>query len=112
MLPDMGDLRQIQLKFLFGLQNAEAFSKGLHHSILDPIMDHFDKMTGTMWADVPPAFIWRWSQSLEDWPHLFHYITLATDHQAISFRQASFADACTRDDKVYAFVFKHLCVAD
>src|SRR6185503_21280884 len=107
MLPDMRDLRQVQRKFLLRLQNAEALGKCLHHSILDPIMDHFDEMPRAMRTDMTPAFVCCRCQRLEDGAHLFHDFSLSADHQAISFCQAPDPAACARVDEVYPFGFKH-----
>src|SRR5215212_10620517 len=85
MLPDMRDLRKVQLKFLFRLHNAKALCKCLHHAIFDPVMDHLDIMSRAMWTHVAPSFICARCQRFENWVHLFHDFAFATDHQAISF---------------------------
>src|ERR1043166_838975 len=95
MLPDMRDLSKIQLKFFSRPHDAEPLGKGLHHAILDSIMDHLDVMTGAMRTNMPPAFIRGRSQSLEDWTDVFHNIGLTANHQAVSLLQAPDAATCT-----------------
>src|SRR5688572_9621181 len=100
MLPNVRYLREVEAKFLFGFHDAVSLCKGLHHSILDPIMHHFDEMTRAMRANVSPAFIGRGSQRLEDGIQLFYNLRLTTDHQTVSFRQTPNPAACTAIHKI------------
>src|SRR5687767_13971041 len=112
MLPDMRYLREIEPKCLFGFHNAKPLCKSLHHPILDPVVYHLDEMTCAMWTYIAPAFIWCWSQCLKDGTDLFHDLSLATDHQAVSFRQAPNSSARAAVYEVNAFWFKHFGMAD
>ena len=50
---------EVEGELLFALQEFEALCEGLHHAILDPVVDHLHKVTGSGWADVSPAGPWR-----------------------------------------------------
>src|SRR5687768_162551 len=106
MLPDVRYLCKIEPKFLFGLHNAVSLCEGLHQTILDPVMHHFDEMTRAMGPDVSPAFIRRGSQSLEDGMQLLHNLRLATDHETVSLCQTPNPAACAAIYKINSHRFE------
>src|SRR6266487_1616787 len=57
-VPQLGDLAQLELEILRGVQDLVALGVRLEHAVLNPIVDHLDVVTGTGRTDVRVA-IWR-----------------------------------------------------
>ena len=56
LLPDVRDLREVEVEGLLGVHDGEAFGVGLHQAVLDAVVDHLDEVAGAGGADVSPAF--------------------------------------------------------
>jgi len=63
-LPDLANLAQIE-RVLGFLENLEALGVGLHHPVLDAVVDHFDEVAGPVRAEMPVAVFGR--QGLDGW---------------------------------------------
>ena len=49
LVPEVGDGRQVEVP-LGGLEELEALGVGLHHAVLDAVVDHLDEVAGAVAA--------------------------------------------------------------
>ena len=106
--PDLGDVGEIQIETVFSRQcgaalageHVEAFGIGLHQSIFDAVMNHFDEVAGADRPGVDIAFFGprvgargpfgsgniakAGGQGLEDRIEPVHDRLVAADHHAIA----------------------------
>ncbi len=106
--PHFGDVGQVEIVALVGrqllrgaaLHDVEAFGEGLHHAVLDAVMDHLDEMAGTDRAGVDVAALGprvellssfgaldgadARRQGREDRIEVLHALGIAADHQAVA----------------------------
>ena len=97
MTPDLGDLMQIEIEIL-ALHDREAFGIGLHHAVLDPVVDHLGEVTRAVGTDMAPALVGGRRQTLEQRPERFDGRRLAANHHAVAFLQAPDTTAGTDVD--------------
>ena len=64
--------------------DGEAFGVGLHHAVLDAVVDHLDEVAGAGWADVSPALVLRRGEGFEDGGEALDGSLVAADHEASS----------------------------
>ena len=56
-LPERGDLREVELERLGGVHELEALGVGLHEPVLDPVVHHLHEVAGAGRADVRVAVL-------------------------------------------------------
>ena len=88
LLPDAGDLREVEVEGLFGFEDGEAFGVGLHHAVLDAVVDHLDEVAGAGWADVAPALGLAGGERFEDGGEAFDGGLVAADHEGVALLEA------------------------
>ncbi|MNT17633.1 hypothetical protein D3C72_1527940 [compost metagenome] len=93
MAPDLGHLRQVQFHLLLALHQREAFGVGLHHSVLDAVVNHLGEVACAGRADARPAAVLGRCQRAQQRCDLFDHRGIATHHQAVAFLQAPHAAA-------------------
>ena len=64
MPPGLCDLCQIQIEIVSSPQQGESLSIGLHHAVLDAIVNHLDKVPAADGTRVQPAPARRRRQNL------------------------------------------------
>src|SRR5690606_41257463 len=79
-------------------------SVGLHHSVLDAVVDHLGEMPRTAGPDMAPTAIRRRSQALEHRTQPRRGPGVAADHQAVAFLQPPDAAAGAAVQQVHAGV--------
>jgi hypothetical protein len=113
--PDFGDVGQVEVKALVGrqllrgtvLHDVEALGEGLHHAVLDAVMDHLHEVAGARGAGVDVAALGARIERLapagafdlanprrqcrEDRIEPLHRLGVAADHQAVAALQAPHA---------------------
>ena len=80
------------------MQDLEALRVGLHHPVLDAVVDHLHVVASARRADVQVAV--RRSERPEDGLERLHRIGVATDHQAEAVGQALFGDLVVSSSRV------------
>src|SRR5690606_17616172 len=83
-------------ELLLALEDREALGVGLHHSVLDAVVDHLGVVAGAAGPDARPALVRRRRQRREQWRQASRRIGFAADHQAVALGQAP--DAATGAD--------------
>jgi hypothetical protein len=84
LLPDVSDLGEIKVEGGLGLEDGEAFCVGLHHSVLNAVVDHLDEVTCAGGTDVSPAFGLAGGEGFEDGGEALHGLLIAADHEAVA----------------------------
>src|SRR5678815_4588628 len=79
--PNAGDAFHVDLEFA-RVDQLEALAVGLHHPVLDPVVDHLDKVPRAALAEVRPPV--RWRERVESWLHVVDRARLAADHHAVA----------------------------
>ncbi|EEF93657.1 hypothetical protein CATMIT_01710, partial [Catenibacterium mitsuokai DSM 15897] len=100
--PDLRDLVQVQAELGLAPEDGEALGIGLHHSVLDAVVDHLGEVARAAGPDPAPAALGRRRQGFEDRPQPFDRGLVAADHQAVALLQAPHAAAGAGVDVVQA----------
>src|SRR5690606_30944329 len=98
--PDFGDLGDIEVQFRFVLHDFKAFGEGLHHAILNAVVNHLDKVACSAGADMPPAQIRRGREGFKGRAQVSYGFIVAADHEAVTFGQPPDAAAGPHVDKM------------
>ena len=102
------------MELLLSPQDLEALRQGLHHPVLDAIVDHLDEVPRAAGADVGVAIFHLTcrSQAFEGRFQALKSLPLPTDHQAVTDFQAPDTSAGADVQKVNAPLAQHLRPAD
>src|SRR6266850_552371 len=79
--PDARDALHVDAE-VARVDQLEAFAVGLHHPVLDPVVDHLDEVAGAALAEMRPAA--RWCERIEDRLHDRDGALTAADHHAVA----------------------------
>ena len=102
MAPDFRHLRQIQRQRFLALHDRKAFGIGLHHSVLDAVVDHLGEVAGTAWSHAAPAAIRRRRQGFQQRAQPLAGRLVTTDHQAVALRQPPHAATGAAVEEMHA----------
>ena len=86
MLPDASHVMEVQIKLFFRLEDLKSLGEGLHHAVLDAVVDHLHVVAGTGRADAPETLGRGRRQRLKDGLQPRIGIGVASHHQAVSLR--------------------------
>src|ERR1700722_19599132 len=73
---------------LFGFEDGEALGVGLHHAVLNAIVDHLDEVAGAGGAYVTPALGLAGGESFEDGGEALDGSFVAADHERVTLLKA------------------------
>ena len=92
-----------RLKSDFASRSSKSFGEGLHHAVLDAVVDHLDVVAGAAGADVEIAVgFWR-REGFEYWEVAVVCCAIAADGEAVSVFESPDSAAGSGVEHVDAF---------
>src|SRR5207245_4212146 len=82
-LPDAGDLPQVEAELALRLHQGEPLGVGLHQAVLDAVVDHLHEVARTDRPDAPPASVRGRRQRNEGRLQPIDDLGRPADHQAV-----------------------------
>src|ERR1700751_719561 len=86
--------------------DGEALRIRLHHSVLNTVVHHFDKVSGARRTRASPTFVLARCECLKNGPQPRHNILVAADHHAVTFLQSPNAPRRSYVHEVEAFLLE------
>src|SRR6266545_1817362 len=95
--PHRGDALHIDVE-LAGVDELEAFAVGLHHPVLDPVVDHLYEVARAALSEVGPAV--RRRERIEHRLHALDRASVTADHHAVAVLEPPYAAGDSDVEKV------------
>ena len=112
MTPELGYLSQIQIELALATHQIQALGKGLHHAVLNTVVDHLGKVTRTCRPNMRPSPVRSRGQRFEYRCYQINITLTAADHHAVALIQSPDPSGSTCIDKTDFMFSKQRAVSD
>src|ERR671912_1262070 len=109
LIPQVRDGAEVEIVLAL-LHDLEPFGVGLEHGVLDPVVDHLDKVPGPGAAHVGVAVLG--GEGLQGGLYVLVGVPVAADHEAVADLETPDPTARTRVQKAQSPLAEHLRAAD